>query len=645
VSKTYTFLEFKKDKNEGFKMINIQWKVWGKSLFLITSVLLLSKLIILRVFIFQEIQMIHLAYDLATVVALTAMIELIVPLRLKKYVYWDLNLLVSFILFASTLYFQHFGSVATYTTLQQLHQLTQIKSSVKSTIEPVDFIYFIDFIIAIPLSFYLKKRKGHPVQARSLWKPSIAVMAFLCLGLSYFSIKGGQPITNELKRVETQGFLNYQADVIWNGVKENPTAATMSLADAKAQIHEVKANAPHKEPLATQKPPQLFGSQKGKNLIVVQLEAFQNFPIHLSVNGQQITPVLNKLADESYYFPHIFQQIGQGNTSDAEFMSNTSIYPTGTVAMSTGFGDRALPSLPRLLQNMNYEADTFHVNDVSFWDRIKLYPALNFDHYYDKPFYENDHFNSFGASDENLYKEGTKILTGLQAKNKPFYAQFVTVSSHFPFTMPEERKRITVQDSIKGTQLDDYITAINYTDYALGTFIDQLKASGLWDNTIFVAYGDHFGLQPQDNDPKTTGDALGIKYDPYISKMNIPLFIHVPGQSQGQVVNQVGGQLDIMPTIANLMGISLKDNKFVHFGHDLLNITHNVLGERYYMPTGSFFNDEIMFVPGKGFDDGTATSLETFQPVTDIEKYRADYDYIMKLEQSSDEYVKALPKR
>lgn len=78
------------------------------------------------------------------------------------------------------------------------------------------------------------------------------------------------------------------------------------------------------------------------NLIVVQMESFQNFPINLTLNGQEVTPVLNKLAKEGFYFPHVFQQIGPGNTSDAEFMSNTSIYPTAAAAMSTSFGDRQL---------------------------------------------------------------------------------------------------------------------------------------------------------------------------------------------------------------------------------------------------------------------------------------------------------------
>jgi phosphoglycerol transferase MdoB-like AlkP superfamily enzyme len=203
---------------------------------------------------------------------------------------------------------------------------------------------------------------------------------------------------------------------------------------------------------------------------------------------------------------------------------------------------------------------------------------------------------------------------------------------------------MTIPSSIEGKQLGDYLLAINYTDFAIGTFIDKLKAAGLWDTSIFVAYGDHFGLQPQDNDPNTLSSELGIPYHPQITRFNIPLFIHVPGQQKGQVINQVGGQLDILPTIANLIGVPLDEQGFVHFGQDLLNIRKNVFGDRYYMPTGSFFNDEVMFMPGKGFDDGTAISLKTLQPV-DKTPYRSDFDYIMTLMKLSDEYVKILPKR
>jgi lipoteichoic acid synthase len=375
------------------------------------------------------------------------------------------------------------------------------------------------------------------------------------------------------------------------------------------------------------------------------MEAFQNFLIHLNYQGKELTPVLNKLAAESFYFPHIYQQIGQGNTSDAEFMSNTSIYPTGTIPMSTGYGDRKLPSLPKLLEAKGYEADTFHVNEVHFWDRIKLYPALGFTHYFDKPYYTNDNFNAFGASDEELFRVGSEKLTALYNQKKLFYAQFVTVSSHFPFTVPVSFEKMAIPPALKGQQIGDYLEATNYTDYAIGTFIDKLKASGLWDRTIFVAYGDHFGLQPQDINADTLSSELGITYHEQVTRFNIPLFIHMPGQTKGQVINQVGGQLDIMPTIANLMGISLQEQRFVHFGQDLFNIKKNAFGMRYYLPTGSFFNDHILFVPGKGFDDGSAVSLQTLQPVVDFKAYKSDYDYIMNLMKLSDQYVNMLPKR
>jgi hypothetical protein len=100
-----------------------------------------------------------------------------------------------------------------------------------------------------------------------------------------------------------------------------------------------------------------------------------------------------------------------------------------------------------------------------------------------------------------------------------------------------------------------------------------------------------------------------------------------------------------MPTLAGLLGISLKQQEFVHFGQNLLNITHNVFGMRYYLPTGSFFNDDVLFIPGKGFDDGSAVSLKTLQPVADFAQYRSDYDYVMRIMRMSDDYVKLLPKR
>lgn len=614
-----------------------------RSPFFIFTLLLWLKLVWLRYILFDAWGGKLWLVDLASIAVFTGLFELLLPGKLKRSGYWTLNLVLSLVFFAAAVYFQHFGSVVTYTALANLKQVGQIQSSVKATIEPADYLFFAD----LPLGMLLvirRIRSGKPwFRPLPLRRLTVIAATLVALTVSAWLVRYDKSIANELVRAESIGFLNYEVSAALNGARDDVRFA--SVNEAKAVVPRVQNRYDYAKKSASEENAPDFAAAKGKNVIVIQMEAFQNFPINLKLDGQELTPNLNKLAQEGYYFSHIFQQIGQGNTSDAEFMSNTSIYPTGTIPMSTGYGDRALPSLPKLLEQRGYEADTFHVNDVSFWDRSKLYPAIGFSNYFDKPYYNNDHFNDFGASDEELYRVAAGKMKELESQGKPFYAQMVTVSSHFPFVIPKQFQTLTLPASLQGKQLGDYLQAIHYTDAAIGKLIDELKRSGLWDNTIFVAYGDHFGLQPEQTDPAEVQAALGIPYHPYVSRFNIPLFIHVPGQTKGQTIDQVGGQLDIMPTVAGLLGISFKQENMVHFGQNLFNITNNVVGMRYYLPTGSFFNDDILFVPGKTFEDGTAVSLKTLQPVADFSQYRKDYNYIMRLMNMSDSYVKLLPKR
>jgi lipoteichoic acid synthase len=613
--------------------------------FIYTFLLLLLKLLFVRIAFFQQIEWSSLPSDALSLLVLLCIVELATPVKWKTSTFWAVNLILSLLLFASALYAAHFGSVPTYTALLALKQVIQIRASIGSTAQLSHYIYFVDLIVLLILSGLVRSRGQGMVRSDNIWRTGVILVALTCVLLSARTIQLDGSIANESVRAEKLGFINYQVAAAIRINREASAAAHENLEDISRQIRQLKATYPYQASSQQGATPLYYGAAKGKNLIVVQLEAFQSFPIHLSLAGQELTPVLNELAGNGFYFPHVFQQIGQGNTSDAEFIANTSIYPTGTIAMSMGFGDRELPSLPRLLKQEGYVAATFHVNEVKFWERNKLYPALGFDHYYDKPFYENDHFNDFGPSDEQLYKVGMDKIRDIAKQNKPFYTQFVTVSSHFPFKVPEDRQRITLPEALQNTQLGDYLSAIEYTDYALGTFIDRLKQEGLWDDTVMVVYGDHFGLQPQANEPSWIQSQLGIPYDSYVSRFNIPLIIHLPGERIGKVVDQVGGQLDIMPTVANLLGMSLEDMGLEAFGNDLLNIDHNVIGMRYYLPTGSFLNDEILFTPGQGFEDGTARSIKTLEPVSDITPYREDYDYILKLMGLSDAYVRLLPKR
>lgn len=615
------------------------------SLFVVVFILLMAKFALFRFFVFRDLSFDRLGSDALAILVVLSLWELIIPRKWKGSAYFILNTLFSLILFAATLYNVQFGSIPTYTTLLSLNQVPQVAGSIGMLVKPKHFLFFADVLIMIVWWIFQRMQGKRRVYTKQLSRISIVGLGAICLVLSGLTIAKDGTIENETVRADELGFLNYQIAAAIHAKAENKAIAEGNLNDTIQKVNELKESYPYKTTEdEAESTPEGFGAMKGKNLIVVQLESFQRFPIGQTVEGQEITPVLNELVKDSLYFTNIYQQIGQGNTSDAEFISNTSIYPLGTVAMSTGYGDRVLPSLPRLLQNEGYTAETFHVNDVSFWDRIKMYPALHFDQYFDKEYFNNDNFNEMGASDEELYRVGVEQLADLNALNKPFYAQFVSASSHSPFKVKSEFVKWQTPASIEGTALGDYLTSLNYADYALGTLIDGLKEQGLWEDTVLVIYGDHFGLSNQNTSPEEVEAALGIPYHEQVSRFNIPLIIHAPGM-EGQEIETVGGQMDILPTVSNLLGISLDDANFTAFGQDLLNVDQNVIGMRYYLPTGSFFNNEIMFVPGTGFEDGTAISLKTLEPVEDFEQYRSDYDYIMQLMKLSDEYVKLLPKR
>ncbi|MMZ66537.1 hypothetical protein D1872_290420 [compost metagenome] len=128
----------------------------------------------------------------------------------------------------------------------------------------------------------------------------------------------------------------------------------------------------------------------------------------------------------------------------------------------------------------------------------------------------------------------------------------------------------------------------------------------------------------------------------YIDMINIPLIISAPGVSAPNTFENVGGQVDILPTVANLMGISL--DQHLHFGQDILNQTYNLLPQRYYLPSGSFLNDKALFMPGVWYKDGTQYPVAE-DGVSQALTTEKEYNRALELLRLSDSYVQQLPDR
>jgi len=551
----------------------------------------------------------------------------------KLAVYMGVNLLLTAIFFAAIMYYKYYGVIVTYHALEQVNQVTAVSNSVFSLMDPYYLLIFTDIIVLFVLLWRSDRVKNWKIRHTKKEKRKFApIMFVLSLMLCLFQIMPNRASMNEIVKAQEMGILNYEAYTIFQ--QENK-----KLEDAKsitqARINELKGIQPAEQPV-------LSGAAKGKNLIIIQMESFQNFLIDLKIDGKEITPNMNKLARESLYFPNFFQNVGQGNTSDAEFVVNTSFYIPPRGAATQHYADRVLPSLPRLMQSQGYDTATFHTNVVEFWNRGELYKALGFNRYYDKAFFGEDDKLFFGASDDALYTKTAAELKKMHETGKPFYTQVISMSAHHPFTIPEEKYRMTLPERYEGTFVGDYIRAQNYADDALGKFIEQLKKDGIWDDSLVVVYGDHLGLpiySLDNKDKELMQEIYGREYTS-ADMINIPLMIHGKGLEPA-VKEQVGGQIDLLPTIANLLGAPLDDQ--LHFGQDLLNhADSNLLPERYYLPSGTFINNTTMYIPGIGFEDGTKHPLP-HQDASSTQASREEFERALQLLHLSDSYIRQLP--
>ncbi|MEK3697970.1 LTA synthase family protein [Paenibacillus sp. FSL R10-2199] len=337
---------------------------------------------------------------------------------------------------------------------------------------------------------------------------------------------------NEHKKAESMGILGYELYTVIADTTEKEELIDSEEITQKA-VNELKG-------IEIPESPKYWGMNKGNNLIVVQMESFQNFLIGLTIDGQEITPNLNKLVKENTYFNNFYTNAGQGTTSDAEFVVNTSFYvPENKPATSSEYMNKKVPSLPRLLRDNGYFTSTFHTNSVDFWNRAALYKAIGFEQFYDQSFYGDEDHIAFGASDEVLFSKTTQELSRLDTEEQPFYAMVISMSAHHPFHIPEEKYKIQLPPNYEDTLLGNYIRAQNYADYAIGLFLEDLKSSGLWEDSLIVFYGDHQGVPMYTlsiEEKEQLSLLIGHEYG-YTDMFNIPLIVHSPGGQLPPVIS------------------------------------------------------------------------------------------------------------
>lgn len=266
-----------------------------------------------------------------------------------------------------------------------------------------------------------------------------------------------------------------------------------------------------------------------------------------------------------------------------------------------------------------------HSNNKSFWNRDMIYQSFDIEKFYDVESYDVNEENAvnWGLKDKPFFEQSVELMKDMP---QPFATRMITLTNHFPFTLDVTDQSIPEYTSNSAT-LNRYFQTVRYMDEAVEDFFTELKDTDIYDNSIIVMYGDHYGISENHN--KAMAQYLNKEeltaYDSALLQ-SVPLFVHIPGYTEGQVIDKVAGQVDTRPTVLHLLGIETDND--MQMGSDLFSEEH----ENFVIfRDGRFITDDVVYAGEVCYDRDTGEPVEKVQCEPYIERANVELEYSDKI--------------
>ncbi|MFI3260624.1 MAG: LTA synthase family protein [bacterium] len=513
----------------------------------------------------------------------------------------------------NVIYYKFYTSFASLSEFMTLGQTGTVVDSLFAKLSILDFVFILS-----PLIFYYYNKKlkkscyFYINEKRGFRKRDVFLNGIVATVLMFFVISTStgtdlSRLSNQWNRVSTvQRFslLFYQLNDSFLTISPR-LFSFIGYDDAAEAFHAYfdEKEAPVEN--------EYTGILEGKNIIFVHMESVQTFLLDVNFNGVDVTPNTNKLAEEGMYFSNFFPQISTGTSSDTEFTLLSSLMPTSSGTVFVTYYNRYYQTLPKILNEQEYYTFSMHGNNFSMWNRLNAHPSLGYKNYFyeDKYDYTEEDILGLGINDLMFFEQSFDYLVEIENNNKNYMGTVITLSNHSPFTDAdnfidydmsfkteveekgddEDAEEVEDTYNFYTSKLADYFTNVHYGDYALGVFMDMVRESDNFEDTLFVFYGDHdakFSEKEMRNylsyNQETGEFDLDVSYDSYDHELNksTPLIFWTKNEELRKVF--VGeydypmGMIDLSPTILNMYGLvneyalgndifTVKDDNFVSF--------------------------------------------------------------------------------
>ena len=284
-----------------------------------------------------------------------------------------------------------------------------------------------------------------------------------------------------------------------------------------------------------------------KNVILIMVESLSAKYMGVYGNDKNITPYLDKLTTQSLFFNNLFAT-GTRTVRGMEAVT-LSIPPTaGRSIIKRPINDN-LDSIGEVFKENGYQ-NFFIYAGYGYFDNMDNFFSKNGFNILDRLDFQNDEItfeNAWGVCDEDLLNKTIQKANQLSQENQPFFFFVMTTSNHRPFTYPDNKIDIPSHSGRNG--------AVKYTDFAIHEFLENAKKQTWFKDTIFVIIADHNG-------------ASAGKSSLPLHRYKIPLIIYSPTNVKPKVITKLSSQIDTMPTLFSLLGISYQ-KKF--YGNNILD--------------------------------------------------------------------------
>lgn len=475
-------------------------------------------------------------------------------------------LLLDALLIANLMYFRTYYTAIPLNSYGLSSNLADFTGAITDSLRWCDLLFPLSTITAVTLHLR-SKSSSHLKRPVPVLSYTEALIVLICIFAIATILKGGFKAANNKIRQKaylcssTTSIYTVFGSLYYDFVNQQ----AQLTPEAQTKIENWLAHKPKHETVV---PDSITGSLRN-NCIIILAESLESWVLERDVEGQELTPYLNKFLKDSttLYAPHVLTQVKGGRSIDAQLMLCTGLLPLNSGTYSSQYPNHVYPSLLKAMHlKKNSRNYLLTIDKVSTWNQGPIAYSFGIDSILAYPDFElTEAFGTHKRTGDGAFLAQCreKIERGeIWKQDENAYIQCVTYSGHAPFVLPEHLREVSFSANIP-EKMNNYMTTARYTDKAIGKFVEYLKTLPKYEETLIVITGDHEGLVSYREELCASPGGKGI-----VSDKQFTPFI-VINSPVGMRYDKVMGQIDMYPTLLNLL--QLDDYYWTGLGQSILN--------------------------------------------------------------------------